>query len=431
MEKNKVDFHLIQESKSSDIDKLFDVYRKDPRKARVLYFNDKNKYTQFRLVLFKKGNKDFEIVWFKKSVGISKTNRIYSRQKKVQSLIYKGGKFYLINTNRSSGIVQLTWNGLSSFVSNFTTWSEAKSHPIITSLFKKFSWMRFVSENSILHNVSFNSITRYKLYNLNDALKHLFKVPLPVVKNLMIMFKDYSSHDSIKIWKEMKDVLINVENLKPELFRSHIFMDTCKMARTLDKKVNCSWGEKRLKLEHDEWSKEITNTVLEFEDERQLNVAEIFIIFSEYSGYKLLKSNKDLLREGMTQKHCVGTYINRVDNGGAGIYHINGYTLELCFERVHHFTNFGGLAMSTNNKYLKNVQFRGYRNCCAPNSLYETVNGLINSFNYKLATEKYKDNHDVGILDDLNQTQKIQGNLDIQFNDLNLNPDVIDFDQLF
>ena len=76
------------------------------------------------------------------------------------------------------------------------------------------------------------------------------------------MFKDYNVSDMIKIWKEMKQVLINVENLKPELYENHLFIDTCKMARTLDRKVNCSWSIKRLTQEHDDWAREITNTVL-------------------------------------------------------------------------------------------------------------------------------------------------------------------------
>ena len=257
------------------------------------------------------------------------------------------------------------------------------------SFMKKFTWIRFISEESWLHGMAFNSVVRYKLYNLNDALKHKFKVPVPVIKKLKLMFKDYNMVDVMKIWKEMKQVLLNVENLKPELCQHHLFIDTCKMARTLDKKVNCSWSIKRLTQEHDDWAKEITNTVLEYEEERQLNVGSIYNIFAEHSGYRLLSTNKDLLREGMTQKHCVGTYINKVDKGSAGIFHIQGYTLELSYVKIN-----GSYNTETNEwtrsqyQYLSNVQFRGKFNRTAPIELANEVEEKILAFNKGLANKR-------------------------------------------
>ena len=94
MEKNKVEFELIYESKAPDVDKLFNVYRKDPKKARVLYFNDSGKYRITRIVLFKYDDGSFEFCHFLKKFGISTTNRIYNRQTKVSSVIYKKKKFY-------------------------------------------------------------------------------------------------------------------------------------------------------------------------------------------------------------------------------------------------------------------------------------------------------------------------------------------------
>jgi hypothetical protein len=384
MEKKKPEWQLIQENKSPEVDKLYKVYALDKKKARVLYFNNRGNYTTTRVIMFKRENGDFEIAHFVETLGISVTNKMYRREKKIESLIYKGGKFYYIT--RTKRVTQLTYSGLRAFVGQFCSWSGIEEHVIITGFIKKFSWIRFISEEPLLHGMSFNSIVRYKLYTLNDALKHKFKTPLPVIKKIRGMFKDYNVSDMIKIWKEMKQVLINVENLKPELYENHLFIDTCKMARTLDRKVNCSWSIKRLTQEHDDWAKEITNTVLEFEVERKLRVKDIFVKFAEITGYRLLKTNKELLGEGMTQKHCVGTYINKVDNGSAGIYHINGYTLELSYNKIS-----GKWNTEINDyertvyQYLNNVQFRGKFNKNAPNDLQNEVNEKILAFNKGLA----------------------------------------------
>jgi hypothetical protein len=276
MEKEKKEWTLIYESKPPDVDKLYKAYAVDKKKARILFFNNRNNYSTTRVVFFKEKNGNFEIVHFVESLGISVTNKMYRRTKKIESVMHKGGKFYYIT--RTKKVTQLTYSGLRAFVGQFSSWSDIEDHAIIKGFIKKFSWIRFISEEPLLYGMSFNSIVRYKLYSLNDALKHKFKSSIPVVKKLKVIFKDYSTADTMKIWKEMKQVLINVENLKPELFGSHLFIDTCKMARTLDKKVNCSWSLKRLKQEHDDWAREITNTVLEFEVERELRVNKTFFL---------------------------------------------------------------------------------------------------------------------------------------------------------
>jgi hypothetical protein len=387
MEKVKPEWTLVHESKTADVDKLYKVYALDKKKARILYFNNRNAYTTTRVVMFKQDNGDFDIVHFVETLGISITNKMYTRKKKVESLVYKGGKFYYIT--RTKKCTQLTYSGLRGFVGQFANWQSIEEHALIKSFMKKFSWIRFISEEPWLHGMAFNSIVRYKLYNLNDALKHKFKVPVSVVKKLKVMFKDYNMIDILKIWKEMKQVLLNPENLKPELCQHHLFIDTCKMARTLDKKVNCAWSIKRLTQEHDDWAKEITNTVLEYEETRDLKVNSIYKMFAEHSGYQLLSTNKDLLREGMMQKHCVGTYINKVDNGHSGIYHIQGYTLELCYIKISGLYDTEANEWSrTQYQYLSNVQFRGKFNKNAPMELRNEVEEKLLAFNKGLANKR-------------------------------------------
>jgi hypothetical protein len=390
MEKDKKDWHLVHESKPACVDTLYKAYAEDKKKARVLYFNNRGQYTVTRVIMFKKENGDFEVCHFVETLGISITNKMYRREKKLESLVYKGGKFYYIT--RMKKCKQLTYSGLRAFVNQFTNWDSIDTHPLMLAFTKKFTWIRFISEEGLLHGMAFNTFVRYKLYNLNDALKHKFNVPLPVIKIIKGCFKDYQNTDMMKIWKEMKQVLLNVENLKPELFGHHLFMDTCKMARTLDKKVNCSWSVKRLVQEHDDWSKEITNTVLEFEVERRLNVAKVYELFAEATGYKLLATNKDLLYEGMTQKHCVGTYISKVDSGKAGIYHIQGYTLELNFAVIFgSYDNETESYSKTGGAYLRNVQLRGKFNKSASADLINEVEEKLLMFNKGLATSRGND----------------------------------------
>ena len=399
MEENKKDWTLIYESKPAEIDKLYKAYALDKKKARVLYFNNRNNYSITRVIMFKRENGDFEIAHLVETLGISITNKMYRREKKIESLIRKGGKFYYVT--RTKRVTQLTYSGLRAFVGQFSSWNNIEDHVIIKSFIKKFSWIRFISEEPLLHNMAFNSFVRYKLYNLNDALKHRFKAPIPVIKNLKVMFKDYNTTDMMKIWKEMKQVLINIENLKPEISQHHLFIDTCKMARTLDKKVNCSWSQKRLTQEHDDCSKEITNTVLEFEVERELRVNDMFVKFAEVTGYQLLKTNKELLAEGMKQKHCVGTYIQKVDNGNSGIYHIKGYTLELTFQKI-----FGSYNSDKRDydksafNYLNVIQFRGKFNKNAPNELHNEIGEKIMAFNKSLAYG-YRANGDMALIENV------------------------------
>ncbi len=400
MEKKKPEWTLIQESKSSLVEKLHEVYKKDKYKARILYFNNRGSYHVTRVVKFARDNGDFEICVFQETTGISITNKMYTRKKKVDGIIYKDGKFWMVSKRGLDKCVQLTYSGLRAFIGNFTGWDSIDGHPLMKAFIKKFSWIRFISEEEALHGMAFNSIVRYKLYNQTDALKHKFKVPTPVIKLLKNHFKEYQTKDMFKIWKEMKQVLINIESLKPDLMSHHMFVDTCKMARTLDKKVNCSWSVKRLVQMHNDWSKEITNTVLEFEDNRELNVAKVYLKFAEIAGYKILTTNREVLYEGMTQKHCVATYIKKIDDGGAGIYHIGGYTLELNYRSLSSYRIGSGnnfKTVGTENRYLELNQFRGKYNCSAPAELQIEVQEKILAFNKALANA-HKSDSDMELL---------------------------------
>jgi hypothetical protein len=89
-----VKYTLFSETRSQKLDWLLDVYKQDRYKARVLFHNSGESYFIWRYVSFERADGSFQICNFTRKFGISKTNVIYSREKKTSSLIYKNKKFY-------------------------------------------------------------------------------------------------------------------------------------------------------------------------------------------------------------------------------------------------------------------------------------------------------------------------------------------------
>jgi hypothetical protein len=325
------------------------------------------------------------------------------------SISYKKGKFWVRHENKT--IAPVTWSSFINFIAAYegiSTYNKEKleaSH-VFQYFTKKFYWVRMLSECEISWAVTFNTVKDKKLDGMKDVYRYVMKVPAPIAKividsqALSHLKSTNSTTRAIGQWKELLKVLTNIDHLTPELIGNHLFMDTCIMAKTLDKKINCKWGSNRLKDEHDRWALEITNTVLDCEVEYDLNIRPIYKAFADFSGYRLLSTNKDMLREGMLQHHCVGTYINRVENGECAIFHVDGYTLQVKViglnwityrsrgEKVH-----SGYTPETYNnpdlyeninpihkKALINSQFRGRFNESAPDELVNRVNDMMINF---------------------------------------------------
>jgi hypothetical protein len=102
-----------------------------------------------------------------------------------------------------------------------------------------------------------------------------------------------------------------------------------------------------------------------------MSVNQMFIKFSEMSGFKLLTTTKEMNYEGRKNNHCVATYVSNVDSGQSGIYSIDDYTLEL----VNTWSN------DYKKTVLKINQFRGYSNCQAPSDLFDSVKSKVDEFN--------------------------------------------------
>lgn len=405
-------FELLEERVYGNLEKLHEAYKKDRVKARVLYLNDGHKtFYKNRLCLFERKD-SFEICTIRTTWGISVSNKIYSSERKMKSIIWKGGKFWFANNSDNRKVfVQLTHNCIPVFLSEWPNSlynRGSDNHKVYGYLINRFSWIRFVCENEVLHSVAFNTFVKNGLYNLNDSLKFLFDAPLPVIKTYIDSFKNTNGDiDSFNVaqfilaFKKLKKSLINIENLRVEMLRHPHFKDCVKMGNMLGKKINCSWSIKRLLSEHDIWSKEVANILVEFEELKELKIREIYLKFAEWSGLKILSTNFDLIQEGSIQQHCVGTYTNSVNNGYCAIFHIDGYTLELKVGGDYSVEQYRG-------KLFIN-QFNGFRNSNAPKELYNKVEAIINEYNEKFLSGENKKSSllgstvydDMGIFDDL------------------------------
>ena len=378
-ERGEPTWRLLTENIQPLLKELIENYQKDKYKARVLFFNkggNTSNYSKTREVLFEYPNGDFKICKFTKKYGISKTGIMYNHETMTNQFLYVKKKFYIKNGSKFT----------------VPTHSYLKYNPnqysleAFVFLKERFGWVRNIMESANGYSISLNTIVTEKLYNEKKILKKLLKAPWPVIE-LIIKHgaQEYSFFDKVKIWKEMRQYLINLDSLKSEMYNSHYFNDTCKMAKTLNKKVNCSWSLRRLKEEHDEWAKEISYIVLESQPLTDLKIKQIYLDFANYSGYEILKTNHDIVREGIKQHHCVATYISSVERGQCGIYRVGDYTLELV-----HGTNWR-IPLDCRPKYktLYTSQLRGVCNHDATKELKDEVNNEIQMFMDRHDMEHY------------------------------------------
>lgn len=380
---------------STTAQKLVEIYKKDPKAARIIYMNTGTKIIEKSLILWEDANGDWDISQTEKTLGISITNKMYSRFAKTGSYMYKKGKFYLkFKAKNRSHLSQLTWSTFMSFVRNNDS---PGMKEFIERLYKKQSWLRFVNEYPMFHNIALNTFVKYKLYSRNKALKHFLKVPLPAALKLVdaVHQKEYMDR-LISEWKTISKMVTNVENLRPEILSHHLFVDSCRMAHVVGEKINLSWSDKRLKEEHDRYAELITNTILGSMEEKPLRIRQEYQDFCERYGFRLLKTNKELYIEGRIQRHCVGTYEWEVNRGNCAIFHYEGYTGELRYIDATYerrlIKTIGGPDIEdmipVKPASLRLNQFRGYLNKNAPDELSKHVYDKLEEFNEYLKTAK-------------------------------------------
>jgi len=375
----KDDWKLLNETKSSKVDKLFELYKRDRYITRVIYMNDTRDYAQYRTVLFTTKEGEFTMVLFRKSYGISKTNVMYNHQKRVVEILYKKGKFYLINNigRGGKGIKTLTLNSLENACFGVDNISNFTFNNVINLLTHRFPWLEFIVENKVLKNVAFNTIVSKKLFNLKKALTHEYKTTHPVAKMLHARRnsnKNSQGRNLIDVFEGYLPYINNIESLQENWFEGDvgIFHDTLKMAKTLDKRVNASWTPRRLKEEHDKWAKELSDIVF-IDGNRNMNINELYLRFAQHSGYEIIRTTKDMAYEGKRQNHCVATYVNNVESGGSAILRTTDYTIEI-----------GSVYMNMSGKSTQGIsikQVRGYGNCNPTEEVANELKNKVRAFN--------------------------------------------------
>ncbi len=355
-------------------DKLFEIYRQDRQKARIIFENASgDNYSETTVWLFEYNNGDFRIVSFTNNISFSKNNIIYKRDRTNHIFIYKHDtKSFYFKYNGS--LKSLT-------VGNFKVFAntEVKDYFI-----KKFGWLRNALEIDTCSTLSLTTINKKKLFNKEKIIKHVYGVNHNVAKVLDESIKQNRNHRDIHfIWKKYKHLFINLDKLTPEFFNNHLIYDTCRFAQSFGEKINCGWSKNRIKQFHDTLYKKHIDVILEFEPLSFLSNRSVYLDFAKFSGYNILKTNHDLISEGKKQGHCVGTYQPKVNNGSCAIFSINKYTLELIYGVQWN------IGAPKADKVLFIGQFKGYNNCDAPKELYDEVNLYLNAFNEDI--KKYEE----------------------------------------
>jgi hypothetical protein len=376
---NGVAWTLFRASKCPYLDRLLEIYKEDRMHAKVIFEANKNKYsyTSTRDVLFEFPNGDFKIARMTRKFGMSITNIIYHRESTDWAISYKKATkklYYIGGVGRKGQVTQCTFNTLLRIMPT-TNNVIPSDYPAYKYLASKFGWLRNIGEDSRLHTLSFNVIMSKKLFNGKKALAHIYGVPYPVADVLSKNKSGYTPWDYLKMWKQMRRHLINIDNLKEEILGSNYFIDACRIGGQLGHKVNCSWSLRRLKEEHDKWSKELDAIVMKYEPVIDLNIAQVYRDFAEFSGYPLLLTNHALINEGRLMRHCVGSYTSNVNAGNSGIMRVEGHTLEVGYR------NSWVDGKYTPTKKLVYNQLKGVSNANAPKDLDDGVKMMIDAFN--------------------------------------------------
>lgn len=345
---------LLGKWESPDLEKLLEIYRKDKFKARVVFYNNhiRNKINVMRCVAFINDDDTFEIGYFTRIWGISKTNKLYNRERKNFSIFKSKKGFYFVKNKNCKPL----------------TLGIIKTLPfekeVIAFIMPHFPPLELMVKYNLLVNKSFNYILKHKLTSLKKMLQYTYNAPYPIAKKFHENFG--SKHVLLYHLNLNADWIKNIENFNMELvkFDCHTLIDTIIMAKTLDRKVNLAWSRKRLLKEHNDMSEIITDIVYSELDE-PLKIKKVYEEFAKITGYRLLKTTKELAIEGQKQSNCVAGYCALVNSGFSAILHVEGYTLEI----------------GENLNGLKIKQFRGYANKIAPPDLYQKVQNQIDAFN--------------------------------------------------
>lgn len=155
------------------------------------------------------------------------------------------------------------------------------------------------------------------------------------------------------------------------------FDDLIKMANDVGQKINFSLNKDNIKEQHDR----ILLDNIDKMKVKSIHVDDKYLILEKYlpKQFKMIKDGKDLLFEGLTQKHCVNSYSDNINRGQCCIltteYDEKRYTAEITFGR--------SWLVDDNHEIYRINQFRGYANSSVPSELMSKLQDVINKVNKK------------------------------------------------
>lgn len=329
-----------------NVDKFISTYKENPLHARVMALSDTIHTTQVNIFIRSEFN--FDIVTENLNYGVSKNLKKYFRRKKIRQVFIKPTSFYI---KEIANLKPLCAISLQNYEYN--------------TIVEKYGWVRFLRENRL--NIPFNSVVKYKLYDLKKALSFMYKAPYPYA----VILHKHSSFTT-RFWRQYRQTVIGITNINEDIFSidDMFIQDAISMAYKLNKTINLSWSSKRFKQEHDDNAMIIAELTSSF-DNRELNINPIFTKFAEHNNIKLLTTTKELAMEGIKQAHCVANYSNQIDSGFCAIYRYKEYTVQINRDK------------SVINNPLTIQQIRGYRNVSATEEIRIEIQDMINVFNNK------------------------------------------------
>ena len=184
----------------------------------------------------------------------------------------------------------------------------------------------------------------------------------PIFKNPVNFIDNYDSFNKLKS-----------KNSNYSIY----FDDLIKIANETDNKINFSLNENNIKEQHDKMLLENLDKM----KAKTINVDDKYLVLEKYlpNHFKIIKNGKELLFEGLTQKHCVNTYASNINEGKCCIltteYDEKRYTAEIVF---------GPNWFAGDNVHMYRIQqFKGYANSSVPNELNSKLQKIIDEVNKK------------------------------------------------
>ena len=316
--------------------------------------------------------------------SLSKNNKFYLRRIRVSELIF--GKKMLYGKVRDNGrnhgkLITITPFNLA-----------CDSRLINTDEILKFYDIEFLKPyyKYFYGNLKISFIKKNKITNIEKLIKLKYPgIPYRFFTKRCVSENNFDSNlpllNDILMQSSNPNVILSFDNRNVfMLLQNQTFLDLFNMSKSLDRKINLLWSNKRIKIEHDKLSLEIQTIKKHFVDNKDLSVNKRFHDILPKS-YELITNTLRLFEEGESLRHCVYTsssYLTNIQCGLCAIfsklYKGERYTLELSYSYAA--------------KLFQVNQFRGYRNKSVPNELYSQTKKLVDKINSKSDLDKHTEN---------------------------------------